>query len=116
MNCDFNISAKNTTGTIPLALTIYVQGFEYNESVPVVILPSQISPASTYSSNYPILSFLGTYRSELISGVIIALIIVGIFIAIRKISSLPKDDEYTRNRMIRIRDQIRRNEGKSDDI
>ena len=82
----------------------------------MVILPSQISPASTYSSNYPILSFLGTYRSELISGVIIALIIVGIFIAIRKISSLPKDDEYTRNRMIRIRDQIRRNEGKSDDI
>ena len=116
VNCDFNISAKNTTGTIPLTLTIYVQGFEYNESVPVVILPSQISPASAYSSNYPILSFLGTYKSELISGVIIALIIIGIFIAIRKISSLPKDDEYTRNRMIRIRDQIRRNEGKSDDI
>ena len=115
VNCDFNIMAKNITGTLPLMLTIYVQGFEYNESVPVVILPSQIKSVSSYSSNYPILSFLGTYRSELISGGIIALIIVAILIAIRTISSLPRDDEHTRNRMIRIRDQIRRSEGKSED-
>ena len=115
VNCDFNIMAKNITGTFPLMLTIYVQGFEYNESVPVVILPSQINSVSSYSSNYSILSFLGTYEPELISGGIIALIIIVIFIAIRIIFSLPRDDEYTRNRMIRIRDQIRRSEGESED-
>ena len=115
VNCDFNIMAKNITGTFPLMLTIYVQGFEYNESVPVVILPSQINSVSSYPPNYPILSFLGTYRPELISGGIIALIIVAIFIAIRIISSLPRDDEYTRNRMIRIRDQIRRSKDESED-
>lgn len=120
VNCNFNITAKNFTGTIPLELNIYVQGFEYNESVPVVILPSQIRSASAaqsnYSANYPILAFITTYRSEVIIGGIVVLIIAGILIALRIISSLPKDDEYTRNRMMRIRDQIRRNEGKQNDL
>ena len=116
LNCNFNVTAKNFTGTIPLALTIYVQGFEYNESVPVVILPSQNGAAPISQSNYPILSFLATYKPEVITGIIVVIVIVGILIAIRILSSLPKEDEYTKNRMIRIRDQIKRNEGKYNDL
>ena len=112
----FNIHAYNATGTTIAQLAVSTTGASYNETLPLIVLPSQATYTAQQVSAYPLISFMLANRQYVLFTLSILIIITLFYLILRSILArhVNQIDPEDRQRIIRLRDRIKRSEIDSD--